>query len=266
MKYLFSETGMKVLESLTFTKTLYAFDFDGTLTPIVGTPNEAKISRDMEKLLNDLSSLVPVAVVSGRLIEDLRLKLGFRPGYLIGNHGLEGLSSTSESSDMASKICASWREQLNEKWGQLKTDPGVFIEDKTFSLAIHYRKSRNKKTARLELFSKIENLNPSPRIILGKSVMNLVPTGAPHKGVALLELMMQCELKTALYIGDDDTDEDVFSLPDSGIITIRVGHKKSSQAQFFVKRQGEVTSIVRELLIHLQKAHPHFFRKGCHYK
>ena len=253
MKYLFSKTGMNILESLTFTNTLYAFDFDGTLAPIVGTPGHAKISRDTEKLLDELSSLVPVAVVSGRSIMDLKSRLGFVPSHMIGNHGLEGLSSTKESSDLASKICSSWRGQLKLKWGNLKNDPSVFVEDKTFSLALHYRKSRNKKTARHELFSKIENLDPSPRIILGKSVMNLIPTGAPHKGVALLELMMKWELKTALYIGDDDTDEDVFSLPDRGIITIRVGHKKSSQAQFFIKRQGEVKSLVRELLSRLQK-------------
>lgn len=253
MKYLFSETGMKVLESLTFTKTLYAFDFDGTLAPIVGTPTEAKISRDMGKLLDDLSSQVPVAVVSGRSIKDLKLRLGFEPGYVIGNHGLEGLASTRESSVTTSRICASWKEQLKERWGKLKNDPGVFIEDKTFSMALHYRKSRNKKRARHELFSRIENLDPPPRIILGKSVMNLVPAGALHKGVALLELMMQCGLKTALYIGDDDTDEDVFSLPDGGIITIRVGHKKSSQAQFFLKRQREVKSVIRELLSQMQR-------------
>ena len=253
MKYLFSETGMKVLESLTFTKTLYAFDFDGTLAPIVGTPGEAKTSKDMGKILHDLSSLVPVAVVSGRSIIDLRSRLGFEANHLIGNHGLEGLSSTKESSDRAHKICASWKLQLQNKWGKLKNDSGIFIEDKLFSLALHYRKSRNKKNARHELFLRIETLNPPPRIILGKSVMNLVPAGAPHKGVALLELMMQCELKTALYIGDDDTDEDVFSLPDAGIITIRVGHKKSSQAQFFVKRQTEVKRIVRELMTRLQK-------------
>lgn len=253
MKYLFSETGMKVLESLTFTKTLYAFDFDGTLAPIVGTPDEAKASKDMGKILHDLSALAPVAIVSGRSIGDLKSRLRFEADHLIGNHGLEGLSSTKDSSDRAHKICASWKAQLQNRWGKLKNDSGVFIEDKSFSLALHYRKSRNKKTARHELFSKIETLNPPPRIILGKSVMNLVPAGAPHKGVALLELMMQCELKTALYVGDDDTDEDVFSLPDAGIITIRVGDKKSSQAQFFVKRQTEVKRIVSELLTSIRK-------------
>jgi trehalose-6-phosphatase len=53
-------------------------------------------------------------------------------------------------------------------------------------------------------------MEPAPRIVLGKSVINLIPAGAPHKGVALLELMVHLKIQCALYIGDDDTDEDVF--------------------------------------------------------
>lgn len=256
MKYFFSEVGLRVLDSLTFTKTLYAFDFDGTLAPLVATPDQANISRDLKNLLEEISALVPVAIVSGRSVEDLKSKINFNVAYLIGNHGLEGLSSTASTMTLAAKTCRLWKQQLTEKWGPLKNDRGVFIEDKSFSLALHYRKSRNKIVARHELFSRIESLTPSPRIILGKSVMNLIPAGAPHKGVALLELMVNSGLNSAFYIGDDDTDEDVFGLPDSGIISIRVGHKKSSQAQFFVKRQNEVKAILKELLNRLQKQKP----------
>ncbi|MBN8554870.1 MAG: trehalose-phosphatase [Deltaproteobacteria bacterium] len=252
MKYLFSEPGKNLLESLTFTKTLYAFDFDGTLSPIVKNPEDATISKSILASLAELSDLVPVAIISGRSIKDLKTRLGFEPSYLIGNHGLEGLGSTKASIEASREICENWKSQLNARWGSLKNDSGIFVEDKMYSLALHYRKSRNKKQARLNLFEKIENLEPSPRIILGKSVMNLIPVGAPHKGVALLELMMVLELRSAFYIGDDDTDEDVFSLPDEGIITVRVGSKKTSHAKFFVKRQSEVHRIIKELTHRLQ--------------
>jgi len=253
MKYLFSEQGRRLLESLTFTKTLYAFDFDGTLAPIVKSPEDAKLGTVLGSLLRELSEFAPVAIISGRSIKDLILRLGFEPPYSIGNHGLEGLSATKESADTARKLCEQWRLQLLQHWGKLSEDSGVFIEDKIYSLALHYRKSRDKRTARLSLFEKIEALRPSPRIILGKSVMNLIPVGAPHKGVALLELMMKLELRAALYVGDDDTDEDVFSLPDEGIVTVRVGHKKTSHAKFFVKRQNEVQRLLREILGRLKK-------------
>lgn len=252
MKYLFSEQGRKLLESLTFTKTLYAFDFDGTLAPIVKSPDDAKLGSTLRSLLKELSEFAAVAIISGRSIQDLKLRLGFEPPYLIGNHGLEGLSATKESAEAAQSLCQSWRTQLGQNWGELKADPGIFVEDKTYSLALHYRKSRNKRAARMTLFEKIEGLKPSPRIILGKSVMNLIPVGAPHKGVALLELMMKLELRAALYVGDDDTDEDVFSLPDEGIVTVRVAHKRTSNAKFFVKRQTEVRRILREILSRLK--------------
>lgn len=242
MKYLFSKPGIQVLESLAFTGTLYAFDFDGTLAPIVSTPDKAKPSKATESLLQSISEHAPTAVISGRALSDLKRRLSFIPDHLIGNHGLEGLSLHNDSSLQAHSICESWSKQLQRNW---KFESGIFVEDKIYSLALHYRRARNKKGARIKLFQKIEKLNPAPRIILGKCVMNLIPTGAPHKGVALLELMMHSNLKCALYVGDDDTDEDVFSLPDARIISVRVGEKKSSNAQFFIKRQSEMNRLLK---------------------
>lgn len=59
-----------ILESLSFTKTLYAFDFDGTLSRIVRVPSEATVSDVTNRLLIQLSELVPVAIISGRSIDD----------------------------------------------------------------------------------------------------------------------------------------------------------------------------------------------------
>ena len=248
MKHLFSETGLQVLESLSFTRTLYAFDFDGTLAPIVAKPELAKASSETEDLLNQLASRVSVGVISGRSVKDLQTRIQLNGNLLIGNHGLEGLHVKKEAKEKAELVCREWAHQLNRSWGSLKKDPGLFVEDKTYSLALHYRRSRNKKLARPQLFSLIEKLSPSPRVILGKSVMNLLPSGGPHKGVALLEAMIKLDLKCGFYIGDDDTDEDVFSLPDDRIMTVRVGLKKSSQAQFYLKRQSEMNKLLRILV------------------
>ncbi len=244
MKYLFSNVGLQVLESLSFTQTLYAFDFDGTLAPIVTKPTLAKASARTERLLNELERCAEVAVISGRSVADLRSRVGVRGAHLIGNHGLEGLGVRREAIVKALSVCQGWAQQLESSWGSLKTHSGVFVENKTYSLALHYRRSRNKQKARAEFFSRIANLHPAPRVILGKCVMNLVPAGGPHKGVALLEAMMKLNLRCAFYVGDDDTDEDVFSLPDRRIITVRVGQSKTSQAQFFLKRQSEIARLI----------------------
>ncbi len=248
MKYFFSGTGLQVLESLSFTDTLYAFDFDGTIAPIVSKPELACASRETERLLNELTDLVPVVIISGRSVVDLRGRLKFNGKYLIGNHGLEGFCGRKDAVGKAEVNCRTWIRQLDRARGLIKKTAGIFIEDKTYSLALHYRKSRNKKLARMQLFSLIEKLQPPPRVILGKCVMNLVSAGGPHKGVALLEAIMKLNLKCAFYIGDDDTDEDVFSLTDNRIITARVGYKKTSQAQFFLKRQSEMNRLLRSLI------------------
>ncbi len=250
MKYLFSQTGVKVLESLSFTQTLYAFDFDGTLAAIAHTPDEVKIHSSTNTLLKSLSEVVPVAIISGRSIKDLKKCLNFCPEYLIGNHGLEGLSLRKDSAAKAYTVCQGWKKQLEKN---MYIDSGIFVEDKMYSLAVHYRNSRHKKFIKLKLFEELKMLDPTPRIVLGKCVVNLIPTGAPHKGVALLELMQWLDLKCAFYIGDDDTDEDVFSLPDARIITSRVGQKKTSQAQYFIKRQNEINKVLKNILKQVQK-------------
>ena len=222
MKYLFSQTGLKLLESLTFTPTLYAFDFDGTLAPIVRKPDEVAVSRKTLQLMEAINSRSVTAVISGRSVADLRKLVSWEPRYLIGNHGMEGLPSRRSATPQTERVCAQWKARLRGAWGQRIRDPGVMLEDKTHSLALHFRRSRNKKEAKRALLDLVGVLDPAPRLILGKSVINLVPAGAPHKGVAILELMLHLGLKSAFYVGDDDTDEDVFSLPDARILTARV--------------------------------------------
>lgn len=252
MKFLFSETGMKILQALTFTKTLYAFDFDGTLSAIVKTPDDAKMTESTTSLMASLSKVAPVAIVSGRSLSDLKGRVSTVSGYLVGNHGLEGLPFHGQPSEKVAEICSLWKNQLRLCWKKLDLDKGVFVEDKKFSLALHYRKSRNKKIARAELRAAIETLEPLPRVILGKCVMNLLPQGAPHKGVALLELMDHLGMKRVFYVGDDDTDEDVFSLPDERVVSVRIGQKKTSHAHYFVRRQSEIQTVLRRILRYLQ--------------
>lgn len=243
MKYMFQESGIKLLRSLSLAKTLLAFDFDGTLAPIVEQPELARMSSSVNNSFLSLAKNQPVAVISGRSINDLRKRVPSGIS-LVGNHGLEGLSKSKKSAEMVLASVEGWKKRIRENWKKVANDPGVFLEDKEYSLALHYRNSKAKKEAKRRIFDLISDLDPHPRIIMGKSVFNLLPIGAPHKGVAILELMSQGLFSAALYVGDDDTDEDVFALPDQRIVTIRVGYKRSSQAQFFLKRQSEIKRLI----------------------
>ncbi|NUM89735.1 MAG: trehalose-phosphatase, partial [Bdellovibrionales bacterium] len=70
----------------------------------------------------------------------------------------------------------------------------------------------------------------------------------PHKGTALVEAMRHIGAEAAFYVGDDDTDEDVFSLPEGNIVTVRVGRRAGSRAQFFLQRQRDINRLLRRLV------------------
>ncbi|MBL7668973.1 MAG: trehalose-phosphatase [Bdellovibrionaceae bacterium] len=235
-----------VLESLSFTNTLYAFDFDGTLAKIVHIPSEACMTSKTEGLLKELSSLAPVAIVTGRSIQDLKKRLSFQPQYLVGNHGLERPENDSSSLFEAKRICTVWIESLKK----ITFESGIEIEDKTYSIAIHYRRSRNKTRAKNQIRLAIASLAPPPRIIAGKSVYNLLSSNSPHKGAAILDLMQKSRTNHAFYIGDDDTDEDVFGLPYNAgqLMTVRVGQKKSSRAKYFIRRQSDINRLLKDII------------------
>lgn len=89
-----------------------------------------------------------------------------------------------------------------------------------------------------------------------------MPPTALHKGTALLDYMRRLDCSAALYVGDDETDEDVFTLRDAHILTVRVGKKKGSAARYFLKRQEEITEVLR-LLVEVSDQSIHIW-SGCH--
>src|SRR3989344_5814712 len=120
MKYLLSNSGKQSMEALRFTDTLYAFDFDGTLAPIVANPDDARMSAKNIGLLKELNKLASVAVISGRSLTDLKKRLPFRPKYLVGNHGLEGVGLFNKRYAGTRKKVLYWRKELGKK---IKKDP-----------------------------------------------------------------------------------------------------------------------------------------------
>lgn len=245
MKYLFDEEGLRMLEAFCYADALFSFDFDGTLAPIVPNPEDARVSARTDDYLRSLYDKTPLVVISGRSRSDLLKRLPFKVDYAIGNHGLEGLPSSTGSLDTAADMTRTWHEKLTTA---LQKTPGVVIENKSFSLAIHYRQASDKRKIKLKLLDLASNLHPSPRILLGKYVVNLVASGAPHKGVALLELMLRTGKRAAVYVGDDENDEDVFRLGEESLLTVRVGEDENSAALFYLKNQGEIDRLLRHSL------------------
>jgi len=125
---------------------------------------------------------------------------------------------------------------------------GLELEDKGYSLAIHYRSVRRKKPAREAISLALAGLKRPLRTIPGKCVVNVLPLDVPHKRDALLELRAQERAGLALYVGDDLNDEDVFELGHPELVTVRVGRDPRSAASFFVPNQREVDGLLRRLV------------------
>jgi len=241
MRSILAARNRLVLEQFAFSNVVVAFDYDGTLAPIVDVPERAAMRPRTGLLLKRLAELYPCIVISGRAESDTRARLcGIRLGSVIGNHGVE---AWKDENGFAHEV-RRWRPLLDR---QLEDHPGVAIEDKTYSIAIHYRRSRAKRRARAAAL-RAATLLGAVRIIGGKQVINILPRNAPHKGDALERERERLGCDTAMYVGDDETDEDVFGLDQPGrLLTIRVGAKRTSRADYCIRNQRQIDRLIATL-------------------
>jgi len=242
MRSILSPEGREVLEAFAGSNVLLAFDFDGTLAPIGADRDGVRIPSPTHRLLRQLSARYPWIVVSGRSRDDVAGRLeGTGVTQVYGNHGVE---SGRNPSPLSARV-ADWRRTLAD---ELAGVPGASLEDKGMSLSIHYRLSRHRKAARTAILAAARGLEGA-RILGGKLVINLLPDGAGHKGTALLDARSRAGCDTALYVGDDDTDEDVFALDQPGrLLSIRVGHDPASRARYFLPRRADIDALLRALI------------------
>jgi trehalose 6-phosphate phosphatase len=234
---LFSPEGIAALDELARRRTLYAFDFDGTLAPIVAEPDAAHAAPSTEALLADLAGLVPTAVVTGRGIDDLRSRLGVTATYVVGNHGAEGLPGPQPDLEAHRAVIAGWLAQWRASGAQ---SAGVVVEPKAYSLSIHYRQAPDHDAAMRSIRGAFEAFDPQPRVIGGKCVFNLLPEGAPDKGSALVALVAESRCEIAFFVGDDLTDEVAFASAPPSWFTVRVGNVADSAARFFIDDQSAI--------------------------
>lgn len=243
MKHILSRGNREVLQQFAWSNVLLAFDYDGTLAPIVSDPKKAIMRDTTRGLLKELAKRYPCIVISGRAQADALQRLrGVGIFEVVGNHGLEPWASTDRFMNEVQR----WLPTLEKR---LAPFAGVRIEDKVFSLAVHYRQSREKKKARAAILRAAASLG-NVRVIGGKQVVNLLPQGAPHKGIALERERARLQCDTAIYVGDDETDEDVFILDQPGrLLTIRVGTNRKSLATYHIRSQAEIDALLRALLV-----------------
>lgn len=252
MKHLF-EDWKNVKNRIQRAQNLFLFlDYDGTLTPIVSSPELALCPPEVKILLEKLRDFpdVLLAIISGRSLEDIREKVGI-PGLIyVGNHGLD----IQNPAGVHKKKLSAPREKelrkiiqtLQKSFGEI---PGVYFEDKGPILAIHYRNMAQKYFYWIHKVLKetLEKWKGRWKIAHGKMVFEIRPEVDFHKGKAVKEILKGATKNLLpIYLGDDQTDEDAFREVKGRGITVFVGPGwRTSEAEYYLKDPSEVQEFLR---------------------
>jgi len=241
-------------------KPLYLFfDYDGTLAELAESPQKAVMPDNVRAALAGLAKAQDtfVAIVSGRMLVDLKKAVGIDGLVYAGNHGLElegGGLHFSNGLDgnirfAAGRIALALKEALRDI-------DGVLIEDKGLSVSVHYRHVLSQYVSEVRRVVDRTMIYSPDRsgfaLHHGKMVFEIRPISKFNKGSVVMWLLRQTDNDwrdkfTPLYIGDDITDEDAFiALRESGI-TVRVGKSDDSAAQYYLNHTGDVSTFLSRL-------------------
>src|SRR3954471_6561783 len=226
-------------------------DIDGTLLDLAPTPREVWVPPGLAKTLNRLHARTDgaLALVSGRSLNDIDLIFAPEQFPGVGGHGAE--MRVSIDSEAVATHAPPMDKELKRRLAAIaKLSPGILLEDKGYSLALHYRLAPHAEKPIYAAVSLIRaDLPNAPMEILpGKCVCEIKHSGFT-KASGVLELMTHDPFKgrRPIFIGDDVTDESVFAImPDLDGLAFSVGRRAKGVAGRF-----DAPSDVREFLAHL---------------
>ena len=237
-------------------KLVIFLDYDGTLTPIVDRPDLAVLSEDMRAAVKRLSEKYTTAVVSGRMREDVESLVGLKGFFYAGSHGFDivgpGFSMVQPEAQKLIPLVCEITEYFKKELGAI---PGLLVEEKKFSVAVHYR-----LVDEVKYLSGIQKCvedavakHESLRLMHGKKVFEILPAIDWDKGKAIRWIMRALNItwddSSVVYIGDDTTDEDAFRMVrtrGTGILVAK--EPKESMADFQVASPQEVRKLFELIL------------------
>ncbi len=247
----------------TASHVLLLTDYDGTLTPIVGRPQDAVLSKEARHRLSVLAEkpAYSVGVISGRSIDELKSLVGIEGLYYSGNHGLEiegpGLRYLHPPAELARATMSELAAQLAEA---LENIAGAIVQEKGLSLSVHYRLvKKGEEDSVVETFHRITgplHRQGKIRVFSGKKVLEVKPPLDWDKGKAVeiiiskLKALLKTERILTVFLGDDTTDEDAFRVlhrPDGWSVFI-AGEKASSAADYYLDSVSETEELLDRLI------------------
>lgn len=238
--------------------TLLGLDFDGTLVPLAEQPEQVWLDGEGRSLLEDVRDLpgVHVAIVSGRRLDDVLVRVGLDGIAYAGNHGAELRLADRRRRSLATSrdrhLARLVRTALSRIVGDL---PGVCVEDKGPVVALHFRQAPPR--SRAALFARLGSWRrahpPGLRERSGDEVVEFYPASLPRKSDALLTIARECGIPGPdgiVYIGDDEADEEAFRGLGRGAVTARVGPSdRYTAARHRLLDVDEVRLLLRKLVL-----------------
>ncbi|MGP4016582.1 trehalose-phosphatase [Saccharopolyspora sp. 5N708] len=215
----------EIAERLRGRRPVLLLDFDGTLAPIRNDPTKVTMPVGSRQVLQALAELCPVAILSGRDLQDVRRRVRVDGLWYAGSHGFELAGPTDEpivqhDGELALPDLDEAERLLTI---ELETVAGVMVDRKRFALAVHYRNVRPDVVDHvIATVHRIGDALPTLRTTHGRRVVELLPNIAWDKGRALRWLLARLGFTgpdvTPVFAGDDYTDEDALhEIHDDGI-------------------------------------------------
>lgn len=195
-------------------------DFDGTLCEFEADPEAVELPEPRRAILRRLQQHATVGVISGRRLDDVRRRCAIEGLVVAGLHGLEidggGERFVHPDLDRSSAAVTQVAASLRALSAGL---PGVFVEDKGASVALHFREADadGQRTA-LDGFAAAAAPHIDGgvlRVMRGSNVLELLPAIDWNKGHAVTWIVERVRQRHGdvftVYIGDDVTDQDAFA-------------------------------------------------------
>lgn len=228
-------------------------DFDGTLTPIVTDPTEVWLDASTRDALARLSRKEDIVstIISGRAIDDLRMRVGLPDIIYAGNRGLEISGRYVEFVDPVAAASSIHLLGITDLLAsELRSIPGISVEFKGLTSTVHYRRAR---ACDIPIINEVVQAGLTPfaplfEVDAGNWALDIIPRTGWHKGSAVSWINERLGLRNALciYFGDDKTDEDAFGTL-SGAMTFKVGEDSESRAKYRVESPAAVCEFLQWL-------------------
>jgi len=246
----------EIAERLSRRRPALFLDYDGTLTPIVDRPEDAVLPEAWREVLVRIARAVPTAVISGRGRSDVESLVDIAEIAYAGSHGFD---IAGPNGRRLPHRAADWIEPLIGQAGRLversvQGIDGAFVENKGFSVAVHYRLVDDADLSRIEA-AVDRAVELDDRLVKsgGKKVFEIRPDVDWDKGKALRYLLEALDLGgpdvLPIYIGDDVTDEDAFAaIREDGIGILVSRLPRPTAATYWVQAPWEVYAVLSRLV------------------